>query len=184
MNNKNITCKPFLKLYSRDLIEQVTFPEEINYSEDMFFVFHVLQRCKRVVYGTKVLYLYVQNDTSATHNYNFDKLFVSWKMIQKEVLKYVAERHELLAAAYSRLFVFAVFYGSVIGKDSSQTAFRKELLDAIRQYGIVTVKDNNSKKLHRSMAVIGCINTRLLVSLCRLNIVLRRKFRVAVRRSV
>ncbi|MDE6918186.1 MAG: glycosyltransferase, partial [Lachnospiraceae bacterium] len=29
--NKNITCHPFLKLYSRDLIEQVTFPEEINY---------------------------------------------------------------------------------------------------------------------------------------------------------
>jgi len=182
--NKNITGHPFLKLYKRDLIGQLFFPEKMYYGEDIFFVFHTLQKCRNVVYGSKVLYIYIQNDASATHNFNLEKMVISWEMVQKEIMGYTTKNHMLLSAASSRLFVHAIMYCCAIGKGREQVAFRDELLKAIRQYGNIVVKDNRGKKLIRIMAVISRVSPRLLVQLCKLSIFLRRTFRVAIRRSV
>lgn len=182
--NKNITGHPFLKLYKRNLVGQLAFPEKMHYGEDIFFVFHTLQKCKSVVHGTKILYIYIQNDASVTHNFDLKKMFISWRMLQKEIMEYVTKKQGLLSAASSRLLIHAIMYCCAIGKGKEQATFRAELLNAIRQYSKFAIKDRREKKLISIMAIIGCVSPRLLVQLCKFNIFLRRTFRIAIRQSV
>lgn len=182
--NKSITGYPFLKLYRKDIVDQIVFPTNMHYGEDIFFNFHALQKCRSVVYGTKALYIYIQNDLSATHNFNYEKLCVAWEMMKKDVEEYVKNNQCLVLSAYSRLFFIAVFYCSNIEKRSEREELKVELLDAIKQYGKIVVKDNNCKKIIRIMSFIGCISPKLLVHLCEVNKFFRRKFRIANRRSI
>ena len=182
--NKDITAHVYRKLCKRNVIGQLLFHPKVEYAEDSLFMFYLLQKCERVAYGSKILYIYVQNDNSSTHNYKYEKLLVSWKIISKELLEYAEKKKEIRLAVYFRLFVMAVMYCCAIKREESQLGLKKELLNAIKQYGRVCVKNKICKKTVWVMACISCISARLLVLLCKCNIFLRRKFRVSIRGSV
>lgn len=47
---------------------QLCFDENISLGEDQFFIFDVLNKCKRIIRICDILYYYRNNTTSATHN--------------------------------------------------------------------------------------------------------------------
>lgn len=181
---KTITGHPFLKLYKKDLVRHLHFQENIHYGEDILFTLHILQTCRRVVYGNRILYTYIQNESSATHAFDIKKMHVSWKMIQKEIEEYASNNETLCLAAYARLLVLATMFCSAMKKKGDLPELRDELMGAIQQYGRFVVKDRECKKLIRIMAFISCISPKLLVQLSRLSVFLRRTLKIAIRKSV
>ena len=55
------------KLFKRDLIRDVRFPEGITVGEDYYFVWHSLIKAKRVMMCPEALFHYVQHSGSACH---------------------------------------------------------------------------------------------------------------------
>ena len=72
MTNKGIHCGPYGKLFTRDCVGTIRFPEGIRISEDQVFNHEVLRRCNRCVVCDSIAYYNIENFKSVSHTYHPD----------------------------------------------------------------------------------------------------------------
>lgn len=76
------------KLFKRELIGALRFPENIHNCEDTLFDVAYIKRCNRIVLGPEIRYNYVQDSNSVTHRKYSEKFFTSliaWEMILNDL---------------------------------------------------------------------------------------------------
>jgi len=61
---------PVAKLYKRNIISSIKFPEGISVYEDILFNFMVFSKAKKVVITDEIWYTYYQYEISAIHGFN------------------------------------------------------------------------------------------------------------------
>lgn len=73
--NKLLAARVYSKIYKRELIDNLVFPNDLKIHEDNFYSFKILMKCKKVFVTDSIWYEYYQNDYSLTHqNYNENSL--------------------------------------------------------------------------------------------------------------
>ena len=71
------------KMYKREIVGTTRFLEGKRTAEDMYFLYQVLKKTKRLVIKENALYSYVKWDTSTMNSKNIDKFFDTFSLIQK-----------------------------------------------------------------------------------------------------
>lgn len=71
------------KMYKREIVGTTRFLEGKRTAEDMYFLYQVLKKTKRLVIKENALYNYVKWDTSTMNSKNIDKFFDTFSLIQK-----------------------------------------------------------------------------------------------------
>ena len=71
------------KMYKREIVGTTRFLEGKRTAEDMYFLYRVLKKTKRLVIKENALYNYVKWDTSTMNSKNIDKFFDTFSLIQK-----------------------------------------------------------------------------------------------------
>lgn len=182
---KHIAGSPCLKIYRNDILRNKRFPENILYGEDTIFAFQALKDCNRVVYGSKVLYLYYQHNTSSTHVVDCSQLEKSWNIHIEQILCYAKNGEpKILKAAYAKCFILAIDYCCRIWKDKKRKSLKKKLLDYIKYADGIVLRDNECKKINRILALLSCINVSMMVQICNLYNILKKSFKLETRKSV
>ena len=182
---KHIRPYPYLKLYKKQVIENVVFPTNVKYGEDAIFTFKALQGCSKVVYGSKVLYIYYQHSGSIMHNYiNCMEVQESWKC-HMEVLQLINEHEkEIISAAYSKYFILAIDFSCRLRKDKSNGMLKKDLLEYIKNADGIVLKDKKCKTFNRLLAALSCISPKMMIRLCGLYTDMKNLLKFETRQSV
>ena len=68
LEDKTIKSYPCAKLFSKEIIKNISFPEELEAFEDYFTLFKIFNNAKTVVKINKPLYHYIQFSGSLSHN--------------------------------------------------------------------------------------------------------------------
>lgn len=182
---KEVTAYPVLKLWKRDILLEAEFPEDMLYGEDFVFVYKMLQKCEKIVYGSKILYIYYQNQNSINHNVNYAQLVHSWEVFTSTIFKDVKEKYpELMDAARSKNYILAIDYYNRIFKMNDECELRKRLLRYIKESGFGVSRDINCKSLNRILGILGGIWPAGLCFLCRRFNDLKAILKFEVRHSV
>lgn len=71
------------KIYKKEMLDGVSFPEKVRIAEDMYFLFQVCQRIHKIVYVNDVLYDYRKQGESAMNDRNIKKFADSYEMIKR-----------------------------------------------------------------------------------------------------
>lgn len=103
------TFKGFMcdKLFAAELFENVRFPEELSYMEDVSVGLALFDRADRVVYSGKTGYYYLQRSGSAT-NSSFSPRELTGLKIDRKIIEYSKENgHKYDNEAYSRYLMTA-----------------------------------------------------------------------------
>lgn len=181
---EGITPYPVVKLICSDLIKQNGFPEGIKYGEDAFFVYHILKKCKTIVYSPKVLYLYYQNSGSVTHQNEWNEYATSWNFFKKEVLERAEKEFPKIEKSIkSKGFILASdFYCRVYATDDAKE-FKRELKGYIRNTRLTVLMDSECKLSNRILAGLACLSVEGMIVLCRIALKLNDKFHF-IRRSL
>lgn len=182
---KNITGYPYLKLYKKDVLNNIKFPAGIIYGEDAIFTFEALKACKKVVYGSRILYIYYQHSASSTHVVNCGQYKKSWKIHVDKILNYAQEEDPaILNAAYAKCFILAIDYCCRIWSDSVSKDLKKELLTYIKFADKIVLHDKECKKFNRVLALISCINPYIMIGVCILYNCIKKLLKFETRKSV
>lgn len=183
---RNITGYPYLKMYKKSIIENIEFPKGVAYGEDFVFTFWAIKQCEKVVYGTKILYIYYQNNNSSTHKMvDYSEYNNSWEIHKNEILEYARKENvELLNAAYAKLFILAIDYSCRIWNVQEEKRLKDELVMYISFADSIVLKNKQCKFLNRTLAFFSCINPTLMIQLCRIYNSMKEIFHFETRRSV
>lgn len=183
---KNLIGYPVLKLYRKDVLKNIFFPEDIIYGEDMIFTWNAIKQCKCVVYGAQVLYIYYQHSTSMTHSStNVAQCKKAWDAHMKEILEDAAQRGEkIMDAARAKLFILAIDFACRIWKEPGTKDFRQELMEYISTADFAVLKDKDCKSMNRMLALLACMNASMMIRMCRLYLWIKRALRFETRRAV
>lgn len=183
---KKITGYPVLKLYNAAMLNSIHFPENVIYGEDMLFTLEAIKHCRKVVYGSKILYIYYQHMASATHrSNNVEQYEVTWKLQYKEIMEYVNQKNpKLIYAAQAKLFIVALGQLCRIWNEAEAENFRKELLKYMKLVDSAVLRDRKCKKMNRVLAFFSCISAVMTVKLCRVYIWLKQALGFETRQSV
>ena len=182
---KFITGSPCLKIYKKEILKRLAFPTEIIYGEDTIFTLEAIKLCDRIVYGDRVLYIYYQHSSSATHNNKTDQYKLAWDLHYTEIIGYARrENISLLNAAQAKCFILAIDYSCRIWKDKKNNNFKRELLSYIKSVDRAVLKDKKCKKINRILAGISCCSPILMIELCRFYTWLKAILRFETRQSV
>lgn len=182
---KNLIGSPALKLYRRDALKNVFFPEDIIYGEDTIFTWNAIKQCKCVVYGAQVLYIYYQHLVSMTHSTDVAQCKKAWDAHMKDILEDATQRGgKIMDAARAKLFILAIDYACRIWKEPDTKNFRQELLKYISTVDFAVLKDKNCKPMNRLLALLACMNASMMIRMCRLYIWIKGALRFETRRAV
>ena len=180
-----VTGYPVLKLWKTQIIQGGQFPEDMLYGEDFVYVYEMLKKCKKVVYGEKVTYIYYQNADSVNRHTNYPQLVHSWDVFSTRIAQDIAENYPSLEkAAIAKNYILAVDFYNRIDKGNDKESLRSRLKQYIRKYGKAVCRDGNCKKLNRILGAIGSVSPCFLLFLCRRFYDIKRIFRFEVRKSV
>lgn len=182
---KNLTGYPVLKLYKRDILKNVCFPEEVIYGEDMLFTLEAIKKCQRVAYGSKILYIYYQHISSITHiSNNVSQYKEIWNMQCESIMKhFVHDSPQLIHAAQAKLFILALGILCRIWNENDKD-LKKELLQYMRLVDFTVLQDKKCKLMNRILALFSCIDASMLVRMCRLYTWIKRTFKFETRFTV
>ena len=81
------------KLFSHQLLENITFSTDISYGEDMLVLLEVFQRAKQIIYGSKPCYYYRQHKSSATCSQKWNPKHVGYIAATNAILDYASENN-------------------------------------------------------------------------------------------
>lgn len=182
---KGVTGYPVLKLWKKEIIQDGLFPEDMLYGEDFIFVYEMLKRCNRVVYGEKVTYIYYQNSGSVNRNVNYMQLVHSWDIFSRRVMGDITARYPSLEnAAIAKNYILAIDFFNRTDKKNDEMKLRSQLGQYVKRYGSRVCRDENCKRLNRILGAIGGFSPWLLFYLCRRFYDIKRIFHFEVRKSV
>lgn len=182
-----ITGYPVLKLYDANIIRGIRFPTDIAYGEDAIFTVEALQNCNRIVYGSRILYIYYQHVNSSSHIVDYKKYRASWDIHKEKILNgtYILN-NGLEAPARAKCFILATDYICRIWKSKEEEIcyLKKELFSYMKSVDTQVLKDKNCKKLNRILAFMCCISANGMIYACRLYNWFKRKIGFETRQSV
>lgn len=180
---KDITAYACGKMYSLRLFETIRFPEGQLF-EDLNTIYKVIARCDRICWSSAEKYYYLQRENSIVNSgFNIKKMSVIEAGL--EIKKFVTERYpDIEKAAISKIFVSAIdLYRRL--PQSKEFINEKEYLDKIiRGYRRVVLKDRGNKLLTRVIALVACINIKILKLMCLGYTVLTEKFHIQFKKPV
>lgn len=178
-----LTGYPCLKLFKREMIQDIRFPEDINYAEDIVFVDKVLKKCRKVAYGNRILYLYYQHASSITHKIDSERLKKSWKYHENYFEKNMkSEMPELEDAVLCKQFVMAMDLSCRVWKADS--VFRKELTAYIKKVDAQVFRNKENKRFHRLLAFLCCVSATGTIRMCMIYNMLQAKFKIQKHKAV
>lgn len=180
---RTINGYPVLKLFKKEVLDGVKFPEEIHYAEDIVFVDKVIQNSQKIIYGNKILYLYYQNPKSLTNGIDIDGLKESWNY----QLEYFTEDKweddvAMKNAIRCKQFIMALDLGSRVFKEDRE--FCKCLEKYAKSVASYVAMDKDNTMLQRTLGVLCVVSVRLTMGLCRAFVGFKRSFGVQMRKAV
>lgn len=63
-----VHCGPCAKIYRKNVIKDIRFPEDLIVAEDLVFNFQVFRKCRKITVSNEIWYYYNQNCLSVTKN--------------------------------------------------------------------------------------------------------------------
>lgn len=87
-NFNGFGCLFFIK---RKLLidNNIYFPKEMSFMEDFVFISNLFKYAKSVFFSSKIMYLYIQNNDSASHSTNIDKRLCNIDYKYKNTIEYI-----------------------------------------------------------------------------------------------
>ena len=182
---KQISSYPVCKLIKADLVWETPFIENIAYGEDTIFNYQLMQKAEKVVFSSRILYLYYQQETSANHMFDQSKVEPSWNaFIEYIANSKKAKKPGVRKAVSAKGFVYASDFCTRIGKGDREQQIYDTLRTYIRQNCAGVRKDKNCKKINRFMALLAEINTDLYLSVCRSADSFKKKAHIELKHSL
>lgn len=165
---RRITGHSWLKLYKRELLSNIHYNEELEVAEDFDFVYQYLQNVDSISYGSRILYIYRQNEESCMHSNNWRKYEKAWE-ISNNRLNTIKECNSKLIVAYKTyLFIGALGFYSMSKNWVDADSFKKNLIDAVSEYSRIVAFNREAKAVHRFLGILCFINGHIGCQLCRL----------------
>lgn len=164
---KNLNSYPVVKLIRSRLVKETLFVENVAYGEDTIFNFMLYQKAGKVVYTSKVLYLYLQQPGSANHQFDSNKVGKSWEEFIRNIMESeFCQIAEIKKAALAKGFVFASDLCCRI-HNTNHPDVENTLIDFINDASSTVLQDKECKRINRIMALAARINSRLYLFTCR-----------------
>ena len=137
---------PYAKLYKREVLENVKFPENYRIAEDMFFLYTACKNAKTMWANEKAFYNYMKRENSAMEEYeNLDKFFDNYKLVEKVYIDVKDNLPELEKEAWTfyahNLIWFLRFLGIRDKKGKYIYIWRKKILGKINRYSGLKCSD-------------------------------------------
>lgn len=182
---KGVTGYPVLKLWKTEVVKDGLFPEDMLYGEDFVYVYEMLKRCSKIVYGEKVTYIYYQNADSVNRHVNYPQLVHSWNVFSDTLLTDVRKEYPALEkAVVAKNYILAIDFYNRIDGSCDEEQLRIRLIQYIKKYGRLVSRDSDCKRLNRILGMLGSISPKGLLFLCRRFYDVKRIFHFEVRKSV
>lgn len=163
---EGFTSSPWAKLFRRELFESVRFPVGKIY-EDLGTMYKVFASAQRVVFIPRKLYGYMHRAQSTVHT-DFSPKQMDCIEMTTEMVAYVEQHYPTVVnAAYSRHFSACFQLMAMIPK-GKYVDEQKQLIDEIKKYRKVILKDKQARFKNRAAALLSYINMDLTMEICRL----------------
>ena len=156
---KEMMGYPFLKLFRREMLDNIKFPENIRLGEDFIFIYEIFTKCNRIIYSPNNLYFYCQNSNSITKNLMLKTMQDSWNRLN---VIYENSEKFLKKAIISKLFITGIDFYVQLSKENKKSEFVKELFGFIKKFSKVVISDKECKKKDRVIACLGIINIHIM----------------------
>lgn len=157
-----------LKLIKTHIARQASFPEDIVYGEDYIYMYEVLKKCKKVVCGEQIEYIYIQFMNSSTHQRkdNTLKYQKAWEK-HLAVLEDVRQNYpNSYGGILEKCYLLAINNTTRIYDKKRDQEFFKELLQFIKENAGYILKNKEAKTVSRILGLLGMIHSKLVVLLC------------------
>lgn len=184
MYKRNITGYSYLKLYKKELLRDIYFDEELSVAEDFDFVYRCLLKTNKIIFGSKVLYIYRQHEESCMHSDNWNKYEKTWRIFNNQLDIIIMNNPELMAAYRTYLFIQALAFYAMSNKWENADSFRKNLIRTATKYSKTVMTNTETKILYRFLGIICFINGYFCCQICLLFSNTLKKFKMQLRKGV
>ncbi len=148
---KNTTTSAWGKLYKTKLFKNIRYPKG-KICEDLDTTYKLFAKSKKIVMSACKKYYYLQR-TNSIINSKFSIKRMDAIDFATKTVKFINQKHpDILASAYNRLFMEAVFIIIQIPKKEYKDEY-KQLIGIIKKYRKEVLKDKKSKKGYRIIAL-------------------------------
>ena len=149
------------KLYSRECVQGILFPVG-KLHEDVGTTYKMFLRARKVVYTNEKLYGYRQR-TGSIVNSSFNPRRMDYLVFTREIM-------DLMKAEYPQYYRAAVsrHFQGCIQIACAQKTPDQELLQEIRRYGSIVVRDRECRGIYRLLAAVGAVSPRTAVAMAAL----------------
>ena len=133
----NITPNVWNKLYRRDVVENIEW-HDYRGPEDLDFNLRSFMKIRKVVWVHRILYFYVQRDTSIMHTTTYKPYGDLVKILYQNLMELLPEkkkyRHLLLKKLYRQIALLRCWEMENSTCNIFQTSFKKYLKDTRKEY--------------------------------------------------
>lgn len=159
LNSKILGMSACTKLYRKEILKGVTFPENYRVNEDRFFTFKALKYAEKIAVIKEEFYYYRVNEESVSRS-GFKPITMDALSISKEMHSTVKEEYPLLInVSYANIAVSAYFALTAMYKDDVCKKFSKEhklLVSEIKKLNLKNVKPFVTKSIFIQLVGVKC----------------------------
>jgi glycosyltransferase involved in cell wall biosynthesis len=131
------------KLYSKAVIGETRFKVGRKTAEDMFFVYEVLKKARKVIIDNRLLYNYIKQSDSAMADTNCEKFFDTFDLINEIYLDRLSNPKIKKAQSEFYLSKMLWFFRFIIYKDKKNN-YKKQIQNA-RSFFLRSIKIDKIK---------------------------------------
>ena len=149
------------KLYKKDLLRNIKFPEDIDILEDTYFLCLTMKKAKAIYYIAQPLYYYCNNPNSAVRdianlysNHNTIKYVDSWKKILERI-RLDKDSKELINIAIFEMSVD--FKANIMKNNIDRRMILKELDKNIHKFKILFLRHSGISLKHKIKIILKII---------------------------
>ena len=155
-------------MYRKCVADKSIFPEDIVYGEDYIYVYDVLKRCRKVVCGTSVQYIYIQYQLSSTHikRDNTQRYWRSWRGTLEVLEDAKTTYPNCCSGIAGKCFLLAINDVTRLYDNRRDRAFLQELYSFIKANAKDVFRDRREKKSTRILGLFGMVSPALVSTLC------------------
>lgn len=183
---RKLTGYSYLKLIKSEIAKSVLFYEDIVYGEDFIFTYELLKKCKKVVYGNEVQYLYVQYKNSSTHRNrdNTEKYWVAWERhmgFLEDVKNHYPGAYK---GAIAKCYILAINNTTRIYDRNRDKQILRQYYQFIEENAKTVCMDKEAKKINRTLGFLGCISVKGVCALSKMFFIIQERFHVTFKRTI
>ena len=181
-----ITGYSYLKLVKASIAKETKFPENIFYGEDFIYSYELIKKCNKIVYGNRILYVYIQYPNSETHiiRDNTKKYQNAWKAHLGIIEDIKFNHYKSFNAIIEKCFLLAINNITRVYDKNRDKIFWDELFTFIRNYSSTIIKDKDSKIITKVLALCSKISIEITCKLCKLFFKIQLKLGSSFKRTI